>query len=102
MMIPLPPVLVASDYACLTEIRDVLARHQALDRFGVHLLHHPLPLREREVMLESVDPETRSLKIEIVDASAESLFSSLPKAWKLSHGSTVASCIHRFSQSPST
>ena len=52
-----------SDAACLSEIREVLDRHDALDRFGLTLLHEHFDLEHDEVLVEETDPETRTLTI---------------------------------------
>ena len=52
-----------SDLGCLLEIRDVLLRHGAVERFGVNLLHDHFPVSEGEVLLEVCDPESRTLTI---------------------------------------
>jgi hypothetical protein len=36
--------LDASDHSCMKEIRDVLARHDKLNRFGLTLLHTHFPV----------------------------------------------------------
>ena len=47
------------DADCLKEIRSVLERHNALDRFGVTLLHSHFDLAEDEMMLETTDVDKR-------------------------------------------
>jgi hypothetical protein len=47
------------DSACLEEVRQVLQKHGALDRFGVALLHNHFDLAEDEMMLETTDAERR-------------------------------------------
>jgi hypothetical protein len=48
-----------SDSDCLEEIRLVLIKHKALDRFGVALLHNHFEVAEDEMMLETTDAERR-------------------------------------------
>ena len=48
-----------ADAACLDEVRDVLARHGRLERFGVSLLHSHFRLDDDEVLLETTDVEKR-------------------------------------------
>ena len=45
----------------LRDLRAVLARHGALDRFGVHLLHKHFDLAADEILVETADPEARTL-----------------------------------------
>src|SRR5206468_12149745 len=47
------------DAECLEEIRLVLQRHNALDRFGIALLHHHFDLADDEMMLETTAAEVR-------------------------------------------
>ena len=47
------------DAVCLEEIRLVLQRHNALDRFGIALLHNHFDLADDEMMLETTDAELR-------------------------------------------
>lgn len=49
------------DEACLREIRDVLARHNCLTRFGVSLLHDHFDIDDDEVLVEVCDVEKRKL-----------------------------------------
>jgi hypothetical protein len=51
------------DQPIFDEIRQVLARHNALHRFGVTLLHKHFDVYEGERMVEMSDPETRTLEI---------------------------------------
>ena len=39
------------DEACINEIRSVLARHNALQRFGITLLHKHFDITDDEVLL---------------------------------------------------
>jgi hypothetical protein len=48
-----------SDAACLLEIRDVLEKHGALDRFGVSLLHSHFDVADYEMMLETTNVANR-------------------------------------------
>lgn len=47
------------DAACLNEIRDVLAKHGCLDRFGVSLLHNHFEVADDEMLLETTDVAKR-------------------------------------------
>jgi hypothetical protein len=58
-----------SDEAVLQEIRAVLAKHNALDRFGINLIHRHFDLQEGEVALESTDLESRRQTVEVVPES---------------------------------
>jgi isocitrate dehydrogenase kinase/phosphatase len=47
------------DADCLEEVRLVLQKHDALERFGIALLHSHFDLAEDEMMLETTDAERR-------------------------------------------
>lgn len=48
-----------ADADCLEEIRQVLARHNCLERFGLALLHNHFELADDEILLETTDVNTR-------------------------------------------
>jgi hypothetical protein len=52
-----------ADRACLAELREVLARHERLNRFGIALLHSHFALAEDELLMETCDPSSRTLTI---------------------------------------
>lgn len=71
-VVPLGP----QDQACIEEIRDVLRRHGALQRFGLMLLHRHFDLTDDEVLVESVDVKNRIIhqvprKVSIVGSGIE-------------------------------
>jgi hypothetical protein len=49
------------DQACLEAIREVLAKHECLERFGINLLHKHFEMAEDEILVEDVDEKTRTL-----------------------------------------
>ena len=57
------------DAACLREIRDVLARHGALDRFGVSLLHSHFGMAPDEMLMETTDESARVQTIRPISLS---------------------------------
>ena len=62
------------DQVLLEEIRAVLERHGALERFGVTLIHRHFGLEEGEIILESTDSDRRRQTVEVV-SEAETLAS---------------------------
>lgn len=54
-VVPLGP----DDPQLIHELRDVLDRHGALERFGITLLHQHFDVAEGEVLVETVDPAAR-------------------------------------------
>jgi hypothetical protein len=51
------------DKQCIAELKDVLERHGALQRFGVTLLQNHFPVYEGEVLVEECDEEARTLTL---------------------------------------
>jgi hypothetical protein len=47
------------DAACLEDIRQVLARHNCLGRFGISLLHSHFDLADDELLMETTDLDRR-------------------------------------------
>lgn len=50
-----------ADDACFEELRTVLERHGALNRFGITLLHQHFEVGKHEVLVESIDKINRIL-----------------------------------------
>lgn len=53
----------ANDVACFNELRDVLAKHNKLERFGLCLLHKHFDVKSDEILVESCDTLNRTLTI---------------------------------------
>jgi hypothetical protein len=51
----------ASDDIVFNEVREVLDRHNALQRFGLSLLHQHFDLESGETLVESIDKDNRTL-----------------------------------------
>ena len=52
-----------NDRETLALVREVLRERNAIDRFGVTLLHDHFDVNDDEVLVETCDPETRTLTI---------------------------------------
>ena len=76
-----------SDAQCLEEVRLVLQKHNALDRFGVALLHSHFDLASDEMMLETTDAERR-----------EHLVRSVKRSYPEEHGFTAQTTIASFDE----
>lgn len=72
----------ASDEACLGEIRSVLAKHGALDRFGVTLLHGHFHLNDDEILVEYPDPENRLLVSRVERRSSVDEGNAVQTLWR--------------------
>lgn len=53
----------SADADCFRDIRDVLKKHGALQRFGVFLIHKHFEIGDDEEMVECTDHATRQLVI---------------------------------------
>lgn len=70
------------DHACLAEIRDVLVRHQRLDRFGIALLHHHFPLDDDEILVEHCDARNRTLTVRTMSQSQVDRANLIETVWR--------------------
>jgi hypothetical protein len=89
--------LGASDSACLEEIRDVLVRHGAIERFGITLLHDHFDVAFDEMLLETCDPGYRVLTMTPASVSAITDEGRLVETnWRFSrNGGVLASLVCR-------
>jgi hypothetical protein len=84
--------LTDSDAPMVQEIVDVLRKYDALDRFGLTLLHQHFPISDDEVLLESTDISARTQLIRPVPkASLESL-DYVETSWRLDTGVPMMHC----------
>lgn len=72
-----------ADHAVFAELREVLIRHKAIDRFGVFLLHKHFPMADDEVLVEFCDKASRELLIKPVKASEADRAGTVETSWKL-------------------
>ena len=61
--------ITEADHTMMAEIKGVLAKHNALARFGVCLLHDHFSLADDEFMVESEDNQHRTLTTRPMKAS---------------------------------
>jgi hypothetical protein len=69
-----------TDQIVFDEVREVLARHGALQRFGVTLLHQHFDMDEDEIVVESIDKEHRTLTIQPALTNSTS---GIETSWRL-------------------
>ncbi len=81
-----------ADQSCIDEIRAVLARHDALDRFGLTLLHSHFELAEGEILVESVDTVARRLETRVVRAEDPVAEAAIETSWRLDDISANVKC----------
>jgi hypothetical protein len=80
------------DTECLNEVRAVLRRHGALDRFGICLLHEHFDIADDEVMVESVDVDQRTLTTRPVHRDQLTGARSIETSWRLDSGDALTEC----------
>ena len=78
------------DLQLVAELRELLARHDALDRFGLVLLHSHFELTPDEVLVETVDREARTLSVRPVNREELKGGSLLPTSFRLDRPSGAA------------
>ncbi|MGE4003407.1 MAG: hypothetical protein AB7I48_24740 [Planctomycetaceae bacterium] len=68
-----------TDYACLAEVRTVLAKYGRRERFGVALLHSHFKMESAEILVECSDPKRRVLTIK--PAKKETVGDTIETIW---------------------
>jgi hypothetical protein len=82
--------LLPEDLACFRELRDVLQRYGALDRFGISLIHRHFDIANDEELMEYTDAEARTLTVKPVKKSDIDWNHTTITTWKLTEGEEVA------------
>lgn len=78
------------DAECFRELRDVLHKYGALDRFGISLIHRHFDVEADEEMVEFTDLESRTLTVRPVKKSEIDWKSATVTNWKLTQGGGIA------------
>jgi hypothetical protein len=65
-----PAPVIDEDEAALIGIAERLRAHNKTDRFGVRLIHDPLGVSDRELLLETADPAHRMVHFDIAGRDA--------------------------------
>jgi len=87
------------DYVVLSEVKEILQKYGAMDRFGVCLLHRHFDVKEDELAVEYTDVESRISTVRVESAGrAKGPF--LETMWRFSdRPSEVTACVRRCSDS---
>jgi hypothetical protein len=98
MNTPLPDIddvapLSEKDAECLNELKTVLAKHGALSRFGITLLHQHFEVADDEVLVEECDVEAKRLTIGPKKIASVEVGQSIATNWRLDSGAVLAKCI---------
>lgn len=91
-----------ADEAIFKELRAVLAKHDALGRFGVVLLHQHFPLREDERLVEFVDAQGRVLTVKPVSISEATAVNAVQTQWRLDRPTPTLGCEQWCYEDPAT
>jgi len=94
----LPDITEASplgdnDKPLVNELVSVLRKHNALDRFGLTLLHQHFPISDDEVLVESVDVEARMQSIQPLKKTELSDLNYTETSWRLDSGEPMMACV---------
>lgn len=80
------------DDQLFAELASVLQRHNALDRFGISLLHRHFEIKPGEVLLETTDIGTRVQTIRPVVHDELAAEPYVETAWRLGDGWIAMGC----------
>lgn len=87
------PQISGKDYECLDELRGVLKKHGAGERFGIHLLHKHFDVADDEVLVEFTDEEARTLNCRVLKRSAlENSPALVETQWRVDTASASMIC----------
>jgi len=78
------------DGACLRDLRDVLARHGRLDRFGISLIHKHFDIAADECLIETIDVEARTLTVRPI--RKEGMGKVIQTQWRMTDGAPLLVC----------
>lgn len=81
-----------ADQTCIDEIKRVLKKHNALDRFGICLLHEHFPMGADEILVEYCDPIARVLTLQPKKKREISVEDVVETAWRLDTERALIAC----------
>jgi hypothetical protein len=81
------------DKRCFVELKEVLKRHGALQRFGVTLLHTHFPIYEGELLVEECDEESRTLTLRPMKRLGINEENLMQTNWRLDTGASMGGCV---------
>jgi hypothetical protein len=82
--------LSEQDRECFRDLRDVLAKHNALNRFGINLIHKHFEVKDDECLVEIIDAETRTLTVR--PAKKSMIGDAVETQWRLAEGDAYIVC----------
>lgn len=84
--------LTIKDQPMVDEIYQVLKKHGAEKRFGLTLLHKHFDIAPDEMLIESVDTETRTQTVKPYKKNELQEYNFIETAWRLDTGKAVMDC----------
>lgn len=87
------PPLSEADTPLVQELVQVLKKNNALDRFGITLLHRHFLFSDNEVLVETTDVEGRTQIIRPVSKETLRDKQYIETAWRLDTGQATLACV---------
>lgn len=87
------PPLSNEDVNCMKEVREVLAKHNKLDRFALHLIHKHFDIADDEILVEYNDAKEREQFFKIEKRNSEVMTYATPTTWTLENIEPMARCV---------
>ena len=87
-----------SDVTCMQEIREVLMKHEKVDRFALHLIHKHFDLDDDEILVEYSDPSPREQFFRVEKRTDDIMQHSIPTTWTLEQMEPMARCTCAYRQ----
>lgn len=84
--------LTEQDQPMVSEIYEVLKKYGAEKRFGLSLLHKHFDISDDEVLIESVNVETRTQTVRPYKNHEMQGYQFVETAWRLDTGKAVMNC----------
>lgn len=81
------------DLACMSEVREVLARRGRLGRFALHLVHKHFDLAADEVLVEYSDAGRREQWLRVEPRDAEALRDAIATTWVFEGDKPYVACV---------
>lgn len=85
--------LGADDKPLVEDLISVLRKHNALDRFGITLLHQHFPIGDDEVLVENVDCKARVQTIQPLSKHELGDLNYTETSWRLDSGEPMMACM---------
>ena len=85
--------LSTTDKPLISELIEVLKKHNALERFGIALLHRHFPFSDDEVLVETTDVENRTHTVRPCTKADLAGQQYIETAWRLDTGVAMTACV---------